>query len=293
MKIQSGSCLHLLLQLLTDETSDCTHSFVHGGAWRDPSQDKAELQPALAQLLSTPDSHTLKHIAGFASINYGLSTYAPEDEAQDPSLRVTHPHHIADVVLALSYLHQKYKVGATHESGGYDFVIVGHSAGATLAFQTLTHKCDCVVYRPVRAVVGLAGIYNLPLMVANHTEEPFYRKFVSDAFGTNEKVWQDVSPALRKYEEARGKGGLEVAILGASEGDVLVEKAQWESMRLSLEEQGWKSVETGSNKTREGEARKEIVSLQLEGTHDEMWQHGNGVRKGIELVIEKLFRPPS
>jgi hypothetical protein len=165
-------------------------------------------------------------------------------------------------------------------------VIVGHSAGAFLGFQSVTHQCDCATYKPARAVVGLAGIYDLPLLVKNHEDEPFYRTFVSAAFGEDEQLWRDVSPVNGRYDDAWRRGGLEVAILGWSEGDVLVEREQWEDMQKSLEEQGWRTVE-GAEKDEKGKG--EIVTLPLEGTHDEIWRLGDGVRKGIELVVERLF----
>jgi hypothetical protein len=136
----------------------------------------------------------------------------------------------------------------------------------------------------------LAGIYDLPLLIANHEDEPYYQNFVSAAFGQNEALWRNVSPVHGDYANASGRGGLEIAVLGASEGDLLVEKSQWEAMQESLEKQGWKTVDADSDGGGGMSVnRKELLTLPLEGTHDEIWKLGGGVRKSIELVISRLF----
>jgi hypothetical protein len=112
--------------------------------------------------------------------------------------------------------------------------------------------------------------------------------FVSGAFGEDEAVWRDVSPVHGGYDEPWQRGGLRTAILGASEGDVLVEQAQLDAMKKSLEEQGWKISDDDSGATGRDE-KKELVILPLEGAHDEIWSLGDGVRKSIELAIKKLF----
>jgi hypothetical protein len=68
-------------------------------------------------------------------------------------------------------------------------------------------------------IVGLAGIYDLQLLVRNHVDQPFYREFVEKAFGADEDVWQDVSVVNGDYT---GVDGLRLVLLGASAGDVLV-----------------------------------------------------------------------
>lgn len=278
-----------------------TSSFLHGGAWRDETQDKSEIHPALTQLLtstSPSSTHALSHIAGIASLNYGLSTHATDDPTADPSLRQVHPKHISDLVVALGYFQHKYGIGAIDADGnprGHEYIIVGHSAGATLAFQSWVLRCECATFRPARAIVGLAGIYNLPALVRNHAEEPFYRKFVSDAFTADEGVWVKASPAAQQYEEMWEKGGVETVILGASEGDVLVEKEQVEEMQAVLECQGWELVKADGDVGRdciEGKEKgkkKEVIRLELEGSHDEIWKLGTGVRRGIELAVARLF----
>lgn len=268
---------------------------MHGGAWRDEAQDKAEIHPALDQLsksTSASSKHTLKHIAGIASLNYGLSKYAPYDESQDPSLRLVHPKHISDLVVALGYFQDKYKVGARDANGkpiGHDYVIVGHSAGATLAFQSWVQRCPCATYRPAKAIVGLAGIYNLPAVVKNHASIPFYRMMVTNAFGPDESVWVKASPVNGNYEEQWEAGGLDVAVLAASEEDDLIEKEQWTEMQAVLECQGWKVVDATSIPEKQAGRQKELLILPLKGGHDEMWEKGGELRRSIEVVISRLF----
>lgn len=75
-------------------------------------------------------------------------------------------------------------------------------------------------------------------------------------------------------------------VLGASEGDVLVEREQVEEMQAVLECQGWELVKGGRT---EKKRRKEVLKLELEGSHDEIWRLGTGVRRSIEMVIVRLF----
>ena len=99
-----------------------------------------------------------------ASVNYRLS----------PSIK--HPGHQEDVTAALQYMKDRY--------GMEEFVLVGHSAGACLAFQ-------CASVPGCRAVVGVEGIYDLPELVE---EYPKYRDFVEEAFGEDNVVWRKASP---------------------------------------------------------------------------------------------------
>ena len=90
--------------------------FIHGGAWRDPNNDSIDgkhLLEALPVMYKTNAGEDLM-LAG-ASLNYRLS---PE---------VTHPCHVDDVLAGLSMLAARFEMTR--------FALVGHSAGATLAFQ--------------------------------------------------------------------------------------------------------------------------------------------------------------
>jgi kynurenine formamidase len=276
-------------------------SFIHGGAWRDRLQDSKELQPALSQLLTwTSAGATLDRIAGFASINYGLSG----GNEGEKGLNTKHPGHIQDVLTAMKWLRAEYNVGALDESGknekGWDWVVVGHSCGATMAFQL------CMSYskpwgdsedgswdgKPPVAVIGLEGIYDLPLLNQTHIDQPFYAEFITSAFGSSQKTWKEVSPIGGDFSSAFQTGGMKVVVLGHSAEDELVEYEQAETMWRCLEDQGW-SV-PGTCDGRNGSAKdydsgKQLTRLDLKGTHDEVWSEGTGVRTSIEVAIRSLF----
>jgi kynurenine formamidase len=255
--------------------------FLHGGAWVDPAQDKTELRPAIDILLG--HEKRIERIAGFASINYGLSPRPGyEDESEgDKSRSARHPQHLQDVQKALRWLKRVYNVGGAGNNGEYDWIIVGHSCGATMAFQLamkllpLHDDSDAgfgpAIRKPL-ALVGLAGLYNLPALIHNHSDEPYYRAFVASAFGDDEKVWVEASPVNGDPETILR--GLRAVIIGQSLDDGLVEMEQGRVMSEKLND--WQNAAS-------------VIEVRLEGTHDEIWQGGVGVVRGIEPVIERLF----
>jgi kynurenine formamidase len=101
-----------------------------------------------------------------ASLNYRLS----------PS--ILHPGHQEDVIAALRHLRDQY--------GMEQYILVGHSAGACLAFQTGYVVPGC------QGIVGVEGIYDLEHLV---DEYPDYRGFVEEAFGKKIDVWRQASPS--------------------------------------------------------------------------------------------------
>lgn len=287
-------------------------SYIHGGAWRDPLITSTSLSPALTHLLSPTSSstpatssasatapphprRTLAHIAGFASLNYRLSPYPQHPTC--PSLRpttstparhegrnVTHPTHVADVALALRWLRREYGVGGTATDGGRarEYVVVGHSCGATLGFQLLDGWLsggEDAVALPV-GVAGLAGLYNLPLLAENHADSSAYEEFLQAAFGSDESVWLRASPAGlgERLGRERWAGG-RVVVLGESGGDELVEGMQRDVMARALGEGGWG----------EGVEGRDLMMLELEGGHDDIWREGKGVARAVECVVGRLF----
>ena len=102
-----------------------------------------------------------------------------------------HPGHFEDVEAALGFLCDSY--------GMRNYILVGHSAGATLALQVLAATATAVTEAPRRGlnvlakgVVCLEGIYDLPQLVK---EYPDYRGFVEGAFG-----------AISAEDEGKGDG---------------------------------------------------------------------------------------
>lgn len=131
--------------------------YIHGGAWSDPLQDKVEGASLLNHISSrTYPGHKIK--IACASLNYRLST--PEND-------VKHPDHMNDVLTALEFLKRNYDL--------QNCLLLGHSAGATLAVQVF-HEFR----RQVLGMILFNGIYDLESLV---DEYPDYNGFVTAAFG--------------------------------------------------------------------------------------------------------------
>jgi kynurenine formamidase len=279
----------------------CAFRFIHGGAWCDSRQDSKELEPALNQFLTRSASRrSLKHIAGFASINYGLSSGSHNDS----SLNAKHPQHIQDVIKALDWLRRDYNVGAkaTDDSSenGWNWIAVGHSCGATLAMQL------CMSYsrpwgsieegawsgKPPIAVVGLEGIYDLPHLNQTHSDQPFYAQFLTEAFGSDEKIWKEASPVNGQFQPAFTNGGMKWVVIAHSDEDELVEWEQASMIRESLHRQGWRipTVEGDEGESDESSQGKLLTILKLHGTHDQIWSEANGLRTAIETALQNIFR---
>lgn len=285
------------LHILTDE------SFIHGGAWRDETQDKAEIRPALDQLLerSTKDeaSSCLRHVVGVASINYRLS-----GDANDSARDGLHPDHIQDVLKALAFLEKEYGVGTK-----WSYMAIGHSCGATLAFQiamdqqwktalpgkskgdiSISNKATDHVVKPPVAVVGLEGIYDFSLLLRNHADQDAYRQFIEDAFGPDEEVWTKASPTSGDYTDRRFKGHL--VVLAHSSEDELVEWAQVDAMVKVLTDQKWEMQSENQIQRGRQESltqRRQLFVMSLKGTHDEVWEKGTELSRTIEFAIRVFF----
>ncbi|RCK63905.1 Kynurenine formamidase [Candida viswanathii] len=150
-------------------TNDHTFVYIHGGAWRDPSNTFDEMAPVVA---SNPDAN---HIG----INYRLS----------PGIK--HPEHLIDVLRALKLINSRFKVGK--------ITLLGHSVGATMILQLLHFKQivkdglkhldseedldDLLDYvkKNIRfeQLLFLDGIYDVVELLK---EYPDYSSFVDDAF---------------------------------------------------------------------------------------------------------------
>jgi kynurenine formamidase len=136
------------------------------------------------------------------------------------------------VLAALRHLCVKY--------GMMDYVLIGHSAGATLGFQCLHElrqrregKADVSGGGPLREprmVVGVEGIYDLASLV---DEYPQYQGFVEGAFGEEADgrgVWESASP--RKFGVSGYKG---LVVLAQSDEDTLLSWRQTEEMKEAVE----------------------------------------------------------
>ncbi|KAL4976749.1 hypothetical protein BDW66DRAFT_166241 [Aspergillus desertorum] len=260
---------------------------IHGGAWRDPTQTATSyLTPALSILSAFeskyPNSQS-RHVTGLASISYRLSPHPsqPQDTltTMESHLRnAKHPEHINDIRLALSFLQKKYRFGKR-------YILVGHSCGATLAFQAVMSSPSVqgregseYDYMTPLAILGMAGIYNLRLLRDSHGGISAYQEFLEGAFGADEKVWDAVSPGV-----VRGEDGVEgwkegrVVVLAHSKEDELCDMEQSERMKKHLE--GWE---------KDGSKEREVQFLPIMGKHDEAWEKGQELARGILFTIERL-----
>ncbi|WEW61604.1 Kynurenine formamidase [Emydomyces testavorans] len=258
--------------------------YIHGGAWRDP-EILAPTFNTTRQLICGGDPSIASEIVAFASINYRLTRHPnfPQDPMSiDPKQyrNAKHPDHLNDVINALAFLQAKYSFGER-------YVLVGHSCGATLAFQTVMQRiagaaaAENKISQPL-AIVGVSGIYDLRLLRDTH-EHPAYQQFIEEAFGDDEEKWDDVSPA-----RVRSGGVLEgwctgrLAVLASSKGDELVDPLQLKVMANLLEQ--WKHY-NGQNPIREV-----LIIDDLEESHDDIWKNGVELAMVISKTIATLKR---
>ena len=291
-------CIPHPFDSIADRSDKIWLVFIHGGAWCDPKQTSTEIEPALKLILSAADNtrrksgsqddegteyaSVLSHIAGFASINYGLSP-RPEDVSDDPARQRRHPEHLQDVIKAFDWLRREYGVGVGvgKGMGGWEYVVMGHSCGATMLFQLamrlIPEGGDSGFGKEIgnpMALVGLEGLYDLPLLVKNHKHIPFYRAFVESAFGGNEEFWKEVSPADGVFGYMWEDVG--AIVLGMSKEDELVEWEQVEVMKHKLD-------------VLRPDDERQFRLVELSGSHDACWFHGVGIIKALVAVFEALF----
>lgn len=268
-------------------------SLIHGGAWRDPTQTSIGFLTRAASILTSSPAYAssaLPRIAGFASIEYRLGPHPdhPQDRhATDPRefRAAKHPDHLVDVQGALAFLQKKYGFGDR-------YILVGHSCGATLAFQSVMgclrrggdegiekEEKEGEMPFPPTAILGTAGIYDLRLLCDTFRDVSAYREIIEGAFGKDETVWDAVSPAAVQGPSgvAGWKGRL--AVLAYSAEDGLVDPTQQEAMRQALA--AW---EKGDSHT----PRRRVELLSLTGHHDESWEKGDDLARAIAFTIEKL-----
>lgn len=211
-------------------------------------------------------------IRGFASIDYRLSPHPkfPQDPADTPAVDLRaarHPDHILDVRAALAYLDEQYGMGQ-------DYILLGHSAGATLTYQLLMGEDalaghDMVPAPLPRVTVGIAGVYDLPGLVARRGElyDGIYRAFVTGAFGSDEEAWKKPSPVNfpGKYTWPGGK----VAMLAWSPEDSLIDEPEIDCLIRKMKSDG----------------NQMAVFKNLSGDHEVVWEKGDQVAR---LVTEAL-----
>ncbi|KAI7261967.1 hypothetical protein KC345_g9596, partial [Hortaea werneckii] len=254
VKYSNHSTLNALDYYIPRRPSTAAHQlwiiYIHGGAWRDPEIDSTSFlhtQNLLCQ------SRAIDQIAGFASINYRLSPYPSHPRSPsrpaDPARNAHHPDHLSDILAVLRHLQDAFGFGNR-------YLLVGHSCGATLAFQAamMQHHssssssptADPVPafsspVTPPLALLAVEGLYDLPALIAYHSDSPAYQDIVTNAFGSRPEDWAAVSPALSLSSPPQNRPAPrwpKLIALAHSRQDELVEWQQVDLMHAALKQAG-------------------------------------------------------
>ncbi|CAM1508417.1 Fc.00g052650.m01.CDS01 [Cosmosporella sp. VM-42] len=251
-----------------DPTSGRWIIFIHGGGWRDPRNTSDDFWPSIKHLLSS--GRDKSDFRGFISIDYRLSPHPqfPQnlDKTPGPELRnARHPDHIQDIFLALKFLQDEFQLSN-------DYVLVGHSAGATLAFQVLMGDAALEGQSHPRAplpaaIIGISGIYDLVNLNARFDGQ--YASFIGGSFGDDQSVWEKASP--RRFSGSFKKiwPGKGIIKLAWSSEDTLIDEAEIDDMGARLKKDGVPFQAT----------------KKLKGEHDFVWEDGSQI---CPLVLDTL-----
>lgn len=138
------------------------------------------------------------------------------------------------------------------------------------------------------AIVGVAGIYDLRQIVETHRDISEYRRFVEGAFGTDELLWDAVSPA--QMVGSRGvEGGWKtgrLVVLAHSKDDGLVDLGQLETMREALRAWEGRKAQVAKQELTSNDRCVEV--LPLSGEHDEAWTKGEELARAIKFAFAEL-----
>ncbi|KAI1827921.1 hypothetical protein F4861DRAFT_491672 [Xylaria intraflava] len=227
-------------------------------------------------------------IAGFASIDYRLSPHPgfPQDPATTPKDEyrgAQHPDHIDDIRSALVFLQRTYGFKS-------NYLLIGHSAGAALAFQLLapSTSSDASVgtEQPVlpAAIMGLEGLYDFTGV--NERFGGAYAPFFRSAFGEDPAAWDRAAPIKFTGNYAATWLGRRLVLLGWSPDDTLVDEPEADNMARRLRDSDGFVVE-GEGTGVKGEKRL-ILLKDLRGDHDEIWRSGEHVGRMVWIVFQGL-----
>ena len=173
---------------------------------------------------------------------------------------------------------------------GEEWVVVGHSVGATMAMMLAMSDPaegdmkwgrgggDGVgkVMKRLKGVVGIEGVYDFVGLRDHHLEwRGVYEEFTTAAFGDEGLGGWRRGDLISNGERVRG--GLEVVVLGHSKGDELVEEGQSERMAEQLG--------VGGRYAHEGSV---VRRVEVEGGHDEVVEKGVVVGRCIDVAVEAL-----
>jgi kynurenine formamidase len=186
----------------------------------------------------------------------------------------------------------------------------GHSCGATLLLQLAAGigldvpnanadaNANANALPPAtgpEALVLTAGIYNVPLLLANHAPPAcpaeiarIYADIVTGAFGADSAAYRAVSPVAGAYGPAAWPEG-RLVVLAHSYEDELVERAQRDVMCVVLDRQGWAIVmEEGDDEGVLGTRGRVLEVRDLKGVHDFVWRDGEQLARLLADAVLRL-----
>lgn len=119
-------------------------------------------------------------------------------------------------------------------------------------------------------IIGVAGIYDIRLVRGCH-ENPSYTEFTISVFGSDESLWDAVSPSkLDRYKEAWPKA--RTLALASSEGNALVDDKQ---------------IEVMVDRSRDLDTRANVTVIKdLKEGHNDIWANG----MELVCVISSVLR---
>ncbi|OLN95439.1 Kynurenine formamidase 2 [Colletotrichum chlorophyti] len=248
--------------------------YIHGGAWRDPRKTFIDFETSIQETINAA-SVPKSEIRGFVSIDYRLSPHPlfPQDPAvtAPTELRTAqHPDHLRDIWSALAFLQRRYNIQDR-------YILVGHSAGATLALQlpmgsvALGAEPPSDVRMPV-AFVGVSGIYELNDFNARHGDN--YTQFIAGAFGEDQAVWNKVVPATFSGSFKDVLPAKTRILLAWSPEDSLVDEPEIDGMESKLRKDGVECT----------------VLKNLTHDHDFVWEDGKQIARLLGETLDLLRR---
>ncbi|KAJ6151146.1 hypothetical protein N7470_007740 [Penicillium chermesinum] len=253
--IDSNPDGYWVVQVIQTESSPQGHSYIHGGAWRDPTITASSFEPTEALLRSYPGLP----ISGFASISYRLSAHPdyPQNKRRPQSLNIA--------------MRNIRIISAIRGAGLY--------VSCSLAAEV---DCTSDGYR------WSGGIYDLRKLQNDHRDSPAYREIIEGAFGTDELLWDAVSPA--QMEGSRGiEGGWKtgrLVVLAHSKDDELVDEGQQTALLEALK--GWESKEAQIPKRELAHRIRHVRFLPISGGHDEAWSIGEELARAVKFTFVEL-----
>lgn len=280
--------------------------FVHGGAWRDPSIDANAFAPACRHLLNSPlNDHAAGRIRGYASLNYRLSKHPdwPQDlnNVSEYDIRdATHPDHVVDVITGIASLQERFGFGDK-------YVLIGHSCGATIALQTVMNLPEVttknIPFIPPTAILAVDGIFDIPELLESFKDIPEYSDSIVRAFGSDPKVWAEVSPARGEWmrrQGAWGRNSNELLMIAHSRTDELIDWKQVDQMAKQVRESWCNSTETyqprlqlgkrAGNRREDSDFSSNFTIFELHSTHHEIWEQGWELARAITAILHGLKR---